>query len=85
MIICYRYISHSKVCPMFFFNYLSLFQGDGFDKLVWKVSYYVDWKDNVTKQTGFGETPAFMAGNNIARRFKTFQVLACSLLSDWPD
>ena len=67
------------------FNYLSLFQGDGFDKLVWKVSYYVDWKDNVTKQTGFGETPAFMAGNNFAEQIEKFQVLECSLLSDWPE
>ena len=37
-------------------------QDDGFDKLIWKVVYKVEWKDFVPKVEGVGPVPAFIHG-----------------------
>ena len=38
-------------------------QDDGWDKLVWKISYMVDWKDFILPQGGnIGPVPAYITG-----------------------
>ena len=44
-------------------NFYFLFQGDGWDKLVYKIAYFIDWSKPGAHRDSDGVIPAYINGN----------------------